>query len=376
MRVFIPDITPAVIARARLAARASARDTGLSNPAYLAVPLQRVDSSLLASLPGSLTAALPGRRGVDNSMTPSPPGQVDFQVVAGSSRVKFRLSDALNKHSMVPPPPPVKRGVVRELSEAARDRLADRAWSLLDEGYTPQAMFTLTSPANWEALYVADTETGEVLQGGRVFKRHMAAFKKRLNRFLAEAKVYHWSALWFLEFQARGAPHLHLIIFDCVMSRELIIRSRRWVGRAWSQIVGNPDKEEAKKHCRAGTQVARMKSKHFGYAVKYATKTEQKDVPEEFKAVGRFWGVWNYKAVPPVIHDFKLDCSTDNDLSKFWDAVVSALAAVHSYSPSFSHRTFVKLERIISPTGIKRRFSFTVYGSDAVKATKEAIKAA
>jgi hypothetical protein len=299
-------------------------------------------------------------------------------VVAGSSRVKFRLSDAANKNSSAPLPLPItaKRGVVRELSDAARDRLADCAWSLLAEGYTPQAMFTLTSPANWEDLYVLDTETNEPVQGGRVFKRHMSAFRKRLNRFLVDNGIHHWSALWFLEFQARGAPHLHLIIFDCVMSRELIVLSRLWVGRAWSQIVGNPDKEEAKKHCRAGTQVARMKTKHFGYAVKYATKTEQKKVPEEFKAVGRFWGVWNYKAVPPVILDFKFDCSTGEGIAIFWDTVTSALASVYSYSPSFSHRTFARIDRIISPTGIKRPLSFTVYGSDAVKATKEAIEAA
>ncbi len=393
MRVFVPDITPAVIARARMAARASAwhtslptclcgacasrrasaPPTGLSNPSYLAVPFQSVDSSLLAALPDSLAAALPARRGIDNSLIASPSGEIDFQVIAGSSRVSFRLSDAVNKHSMVPLPPPAKRGVVRELSEPARDRLKDRAWSLLDEGYIPQAMFTLTSPANWEAVYLADVETGEVLEGGRVFKRHIAAFRKRLNRFLAQAGIYHWSALWWLEFQARGAPHLHLIIFDCEMSRELIIRSRRWVGRAWSQIVGNPDKEEGKKHSRAGTQVARMRTKHFGYASKYASKMEQKEVPEEFKGVGRFWGVWNYKAVPPVVIDFKLDCSTDGDLTMFWEVITSALATVDSHSSSFPSRTLARLDRIISPTGIKRRFSFTVYGSDAVRTTKEAI---
>jgi hypothetical protein len=234
-------------------------------------------------------------------------------------------------------------------------------------------MFTLTSPANWEAVYLADVETGEVLEGGRVFKRHIAAFRKRLNRFLAQARIYHWSALWWLEFQARGAPHLHLIIFDCEMPRELIIRARRWVGRAWSQIVGNPDEEEGKKHSRAGTQVARMRTKHFGYASKYASKMQQKEVPEEFKGVGRFWGVWNYKAVPPIVLDFKLDCSIDDDLTMFWEVITSALATVDSHSSSFPSRTFTKLDRIISPTGIKRRFSFTVYGSDAVRATKEAI---
>jgi hypothetical protein len=100
---------------------------------------------------------------------------------------------------------------------------------------------------------------------------------------------------------------------------------------------------------------------------------EQKEVPEEFKGVGRFWGVWNYKAVPPVVIDFKLDCSTDGDLTMFWEVITSALATVDSHSSSFPSRTLARLDRIISPTGIKRRFSFTVYGSDAVRTTKEAI---
>ncbi len=341
MRDFVPDITPAVIARARLGARASARDTtGLSDPAYLAAV--RLD--------------------------------VDYQLVLSSSRVKLRLSDWATRNSMTPPPPESRRGVVRELSEAARNRLADRAWALSAEGYTPQIMITLTSPTNWQSVYVAD-ENGELIQGGRVFKRHLDTFRKRLNRFLIKNRIYHWAALWFLEFQQRGAPHVHLMIFDCIMTRETIKYARAWVGRAWSKIVSNPNAHEAAKHARVGTQVARMKADHFGYAVKYATKTEQKDVPDEFKAVGRFWGVWNYKAVPPVILDFKLNLETGDGLDILWDTALVALASVYNYSPAFTSRTYKKLGRVITPNGLTRSFSFTVFGSDAVNAVKSALSA-
>ncbi len=341
MRNFVPDITPAVIARARLGARASARDTtGLSDPAYLAAV--RLD--------------------------------VDYQLVLSSSRVKLRLSDWATRNSMTPPPPESRRGVVRELSEAARNRLADRAWALSAEGYTPQIMITLTSPANWQSVYVAD-ENGELIQGGRVFKRHLDTFRKRLNRFFNKNRIYHWAALWFLEFQQRGAPHVHLMIFDCIMTRETIKYARAWVGRAWSKIVSNPNANEAAKHARVGTQVARMKADHFGYAVKYATKTEQKSVPDEFKAVGRFWGVWNYKAVPPVILDFKLNLDTGDGLDLLWDTALVALASVYNYSPAFTSRTYKKLSRVITPNGLTRSFSFTVFGSDAVNAVKSALSA-
>ncbi len=338
-RKFIPDITPAVKARARLGARASNRDTtGLSYPAYLAAVRQ----------------------------------DVDYQLVLTSSRVKFRLSDWATRNSMTPPPPESRRGVVRELSQAARERLADRAWALSAEGYTPQVMITLTSPANWQSLYVTD-ENGESVEGGRVFKRHLHTFRKRLNRFLEKNRIYHWAALWFLEFQQRGAPHAHIMIFDCTMSPESIKYARAWVGRAWSKIVSNPNPAEAAKHCRVGTQVARMKADHFGYAVKYATKTEQKDVPEEFKAVGRFWGVWNYKAVPPVVLDFTLNCSSQDDLAILWDTALVALASIYEYSPGFTSRVYKKLESVITPSGLTRSFSFSVIGADAVNAVKLAI---
>lgn len=324
---------------ARKRNRASMRHRGLSNTAYLAAS----------------------------------PQDVNFQVVAGSARVKFRLWDRANENSMARPARGARRGVVRELSDGARDRLANRAWSLTAEGFTPQVMLTLTAPANWEALYAVDHDTGEVLEGGRVFKRHMQAFRKRLDRLLLQYGVQHWSALWFLEFQQRGAPHLHLMLFDCLLSRDVIAGLRAWAGRAWSQVVGNPDQREARKHRRAGTRVERMKCGHFGYAVKYATKTEQKTVPDGFQSVGRFWGVWNYQAVPPVVLDFDLDCTNPEHLAFLRAATGAALGTVHGHSPAFVASTAGRLDRLVGSKGLARRFSFSVFGVDAVQGLKNSI---
>ncbi|MCI0549670.1 MAG: hypothetical protein L0287_01810 [Anaerolineae bacterium] len=69
--------------------------------------------------------------------------------------------------------------------------------------------------------------------------------------------------------------------------------NRSWLARAWYQIVGsnNPD------HLEAGTQIDFLRCGHgkrrqlIAYAVKYAVKLEQKQVPAGFLLPGRFWGV-------------------------------------------------------------------------------------
>lgn len=88
------------------------------------------------------------------------------------------------------------------------------------------------------------------------------------------------SAFWFLEFQARGAPHFHLFTDNPVQAREL--------SRKWYEVVGSKDE----KHLRAGTQIQKIRKPHAiaAYAAKYATKSEQKTVPEGYRNVGRFWG--------------------------------------------------------------------------------------
>lgn len=121
--------------------------------------------------------------------------------------------------------------------------------------------------------------------------------KEHLRRFLQECKREYirkngddgtYSAFWFLEFQARGAPHFHIF---CTWSP-----SKDWVAKTWYFIVGSEDD----RHLRAGTRVEFIRSGRAGiisYASKYAAKQEQKDVPSEYENVGRFWGVYGRRAV-------------------------------------------------------------------------------
>jgi hypothetical protein len=97
-----------------------------------------------------------------------------------------------------------------------------------------------------------------------------------------------YSAFWFLEFQARGAPHFHIF---CTWSP-----NKEWVAKTWYFIVGSEDD----RHLRAGTRVEFIRSGRAGtisYASKYAAKQEQKDVPSDYENVGRFWGVYGRRAV-------------------------------------------------------------------------------
>ena len=93
-----------------------------------------------------------------------------------------------------------------------------------------------------------------------------------------------------MEFQRRGAPHLHVFLTGPVPKEK--------VAAAWNRIAGQGDAD----HLKAGTRIEAMREKHLAaaYAAKYASKAEQKDVPEEFQNVGRFWGLFGGLRVEPV----------------------------------------------------------------------------
>lgn len=132
-------------------------------------------------------------------------------------------------------------------------------------------MVTLTYPGNFPT-------------DGRTVKRHLDSFVKRAFRYLgAEGSPVPRSIFWFLEFQKRGAPHFHLFLNFTVPFN--------LVAQWWFEIVGSGDD----RHLCAGTRTEALYSGRHGtvsYASKYAAKLEQKDVPQNFVNLGRFWGVY------------------------------------------------------------------------------------
>lgn len=142
-----------------------------------------------------------------------------------------------------------RRGIVLGFSPKSMRRMEqsirERVFSFI-----PRTMITLT---------FAEQETSP-----EDAKRHLHRWRQTFRRTWPAA-----AALWFLEFQARGTPHFHLITDAPYLSHARIAST--WAeGFVW---------------------VSKAHSGSARYALKsYGTKSEQKDVPRGTYWTGRFWG--------------------------------------------------------------------------------------
>jgi len=175
------------------------------------------------------------------------------------------------------------RGVVSEFSPGASIRMRSYLRECLPVYNT---MVTLTYPGFYPT-------------NGKQVKEHLRRFLQEVRReYCRELKANgtvgvdrltsEHSSFWFLEFQSRGAPHFH--IFTTWSP------SKEWVSKHWYEIVGSEDV----RHLHAGTRVEFLREGKAGtvaYASKYAVKMEQKQVPEGFENVGRFWGVFGRRTL-------------------------------------------------------------------------------
>lgn len=175
--------------------------------------------------------------------------------------------------AMIPRPTQVytPRGTIKGFSGAARKRLIMMLASINRQALERLPLFvTLTYPATWP---------GEP----SVWKEHLDTWLKRLSR-----KFTRTATVWKLEFQSRGAPHFHLLVFGPGWI------DAQWLSRSWYEVVGSGDR----RHLMAGTRVERIRSWKgvMFYGSKYLAKKTQENVPA---FPGRFWGVSN-KAYLPI----------------------------------------------------------------------------
>ena len=156
-----------------------------------------------------------------------------------------------------------QREDVRVFSWASRKRLAFIAANT-DTVFT--SMLTLTYPR----VFPND---------GKDVKRNLNAFLVALRRKIPDVRY-----LWFLEFQKRGAPHIHLVLQGVRVYRKM----QKWVSLTWYRLCNTNDP----RHLAAGTRLERIRKPNGArnYCVKYAHKMIQKSVPEGYRNVGRFWG--------------------------------------------------------------------------------------
>lgn len=151
-----------------------------------------------------------------------------------------------------------------------------------------RSMMTLTYPREFPA-------------DGRIVKAHLRALKERLRRRWVDFR-----AIWFLEFQRRGAPHYHVMCEWDLASYGDPVLKRRWRGKrkdasywtvplleewlalSWYEIVGSGDE----RHLRAGVswEIVETTDGALRYGAAHAAKPNQKQVPLLYQNVGRFWG--------------------------------------------------------------------------------------
>ncbi len=172
------------------------------------------------------------------------------------------------------------RGHISGFSKASRRRL-QRLLAVIDQERQAVPLFvTLTYP-------------GEFPADPAVCAAHLRAFRARMHRRYGK-----FAAVWRKEYQKRGAPHYHLLLFLDRPPEQL----RAEVSRLWFEVVGSGDE----RHLRAGTQVVQVKSWRSarGYAAKYMGKLETLHASADPLVglpqgkTGRLWGVWNRPLLP------------------------------------------------------------------------------
>jgi hypothetical protein len=158
-----------------------------------------------------------------------------------------------------------QRGAVREFSQRSRLNLSE---TVRNTEIIWGSMACLSYPVEFPA-------------DGRLVKKHLRAFLEAMKRRYGPAVAY----LWFLEFQKRGAPHIH------ILCGHLVEVDREWLAATWFRIVGSADPKHYRVHCHEKQwQEIYSEDGCERYVAKYAHKTFQKEVPEGFENVGRFWG--------------------------------------------------------------------------------------
>lgn len=198
--------------------------------------------------------------------------------------------------------------VITEWSRKSRSAMcrtfAELDYSPLVESGRVPAMVTLTYPGDWEA----------VAPDGASVKRHMVLWRKRFQREYGEQARY----IWKLEFQRRGAPHIHIWMAPPISPGRSGRGFAQWLSETWAQIVNHPDPEQKARHRLAGTAIdvrnglkacdpkrlAIYFTKHSSPNL-HGDKEYQHIVPELWRqpgrGPGRFWGVYGLKKAIAIV---------------------------------------------------------------------------
>ncbi|AKC41104.1 Uncharacterised protein [Mycolicibacterium phlei] len=234
-------------------------------------------------------------------------------LLAKASRLDAQAVVTVSRRSLTDIAPGRTGRVITNWSRKSRSAMC-RTFAELD--YTPlvesgriPAMVTFTYPGEWET----------VAPNGASVKRHMVLWRKRFQREYGEPPRY----IWKLEFQRRGAPHIHLWMTPPQAFGKSGMPFASWLSETWAEIVDHTDDEQKLRHRLAGTAIDILSGlracdpKRLAiYFTKHSSPNSHGDkeyqhiVPEQWqqpgKGPGRFWGVYGLaKAI--VSADVTLD---------------------------------------------------------------------
>lgn len=200
------------------------------------------------------------------------------------------------------------RGRIEDYSFKSRQRCM-RKIAMIDQREAGLPVFlTLTYP-------------GEYSKEWQRWKRDIDAFHKALVRKWGDV----WGP-WKLEFQKRGAPHFHYLLWEGPKIKATQAYSKQlgrvliyadpcdeqnqavfnWISETWYRIVGSGDQ----KHLAAGTRIEPIHSWQgvTHYTSKYLAKTGEREFAPSGYA-GRFWGI--IRAAKWKVNKFEKDIKPD-----------------------------------------------------------------
>lgn len=143
-------------------------------------------------------------------------------------------------------------------------------------------------------ILVTVTYPGVWLQKPEGVAANRRAICKRIMRMGREVSIF-----WRIEYQKRGAPHFHLLVFG-LSSPEIL---RETLPEAWTAVIGT----KATHHLARGCDVRASKGWRgvIAYLSKYLAKVADADAPAVEHA-GRWWGIENRAYLPVEPLEFRL----------------------------------------------------------------------
>lgn len=171
-----------------------------------------------------------------------------------------------------------KRGEIKGHSPSSQRRARMFLAKIPNEAIMAGLLITLTYPGSQAPDKVPDASEY------KVYKEHLRRFNQ------AVVRKWNGSGAWFLEFQARGAPHYHTIVFG--VDHADLEKFQEWVSIEWNRVLdGGSD------HLQAGTRVEIPKNCNAArnYVTAYFTKGAQAPIDTK---VGRYWGKFGTASIP------------------------------------------------------------------------------